>query len=502
MSKRLPPLNALRVFDAAARHLSFTRAADELFVTQAAVSHQIKSLEDFLGLKLFRRRNRSLLLTEEGQSYFQDIKEIFSQLTEATRKLQARSAKGALTVSLLPSFAIQWLVPRLTSFNSAYPGIDVRIQAVDRQEDKLADDVDVAIFYGRGNWPGLRVEKLYAEYLLPVCSPLLLTGEKALKTPADLAKHTLLHDASRRDWQTYTRQLGLNHINVQQGPIFSHSAMVLQAAIHGQGVALANNVMAQSEIEAGRLVCPFNDVLVSKNAFYLVISTNVTYYMLLTYMPSYLSHNLHYSEDHGVLIIIAIMVGMLFVQPIMGLLSDRFGRRPFIILGSIALFALAIPAFILINSNVLGLIFAGLLMLAVILNCFIGVMASTLPAMFPTHIRYSALAAAFNISVLIAGLTPTLAASLVESTQNLMMPAYYLMVIAAIGLATGLTMKETANRPLKGATPAASDIAEAKDILREHYDNVEQKIEDIDAEIEELQKKRSRLVDQHPRINE
>jgi LysR family glycine cleavage system transcriptional activator len=209
-------------------------------------------------------------LTEEGQSYFQDIKEIFSQLTEATRKLQARSAKGALTVSLLPSFAIQWLVPRLTSFNSAYPGIDVRIQAVDRQEDKLADDVDVAIFYGRGNWPGLRVEKLYAEYLLPVCSPLLLTGEKALKTPADLARHTLLHDASRRDWQTYTRQLGLNHINVQQGPIFSHSAMVLQAAIHGQGVALANNVMAQSEIEAGRLVCPFNDVLVSKNAFYLV----------------------------------------------------------------------------------------------------------------------------------------------------------------------------------------------------------------------------------------
>ncbi|MDU7098261.1 MAG: glycine betaine/L-proline transporter ProP [Enterobacter sp.] len=234
----------------------------------------------------------------------------------------------------------------------------------------------------------------------------------------------------------------------------------------------------------------------------LVISTNVTYYMLLTYMPSYLSHNLHYSEDHGVLIIIAIMVGMLFVQPIMGLLSDRFGRRPFIILGSVALFALAIPAFILINSNVLGLIFAGLLMLAVILNCFIGVMASTLPAMFPTHIRYSALAAAFNISVLIAGLTPTLAASLVESTQNLMMPAYYLMVIAVIGLITGITMKETANRPLKGATPAASDIQEAKEILREHYDNVEQKIEDIDAEIEELQKKRSRLVDQHPRINE
>jgi LysR family glycine cleavage system transcriptional activator len=274
MSKRLPPLNALRVFDAAARHLSFTKAAEELFVTQAAVSHQIKSLEDFLGLKLFRRRNRSLLLTEEGQSYFLDIKEIFLSLAEATRKLQSRSAKGALTVSLLPSFAIQWLVPRLSSFNTAWPGIDVLIQAVDREEDKLADDVDVAIFYGRGNWPGLKVEKLYVEYLLPVCAPSLLSGAHPLKTPADLIHHTLLHDASRRDWQAYTRQLGLTHINVQQGPIFSHSAMVLQAAIHGQGVALANNVMAQTEIEAGRLACPFNEVLVSKNAFYLVCHDN------------------------------------------------------------------------------------------------------------------------------------------------------------------------------------------------------------------------------------
>ncbi|MFD0709842.1 transcriptional regulator GcvA [Photorhabdus luminescens] len=271
MSKRLPPLNALRVFDAAARHLSFTKAAEELFVTQAAVSHQMKSLEDFLGLKLFRRRNRSLLLTEEGQSYYLDIKEIFTAINEATRKLQARSAKGALTVSLSPSFAIQWLVPRLSSFNLAYPGIDVRIQAVDREEDKLADDVDVAIFYGRGNWPGLRTDRLYAEYLLPVCSPSLLTGDNPLKTPADLARHTLLHDSSRRDWQAYVRQLDMQQqINVQQGPIFSHSAMVIQAAVHGQGIALANNVMARTEIDAGRLVCPFNDVLVSKNAFYLV----------------------------------------------------------------------------------------------------------------------------------------------------------------------------------------------------------------------------------------
>ena len=233
----------------------------------------------------------------------------------------------------------------------------------------------------------------------------------------------------------------------------------------------------------------------------MVIATNVTYYMLLTYMPSYLSHSLHYSEDHGVLIIIAIMVGMLFVQPFMGMLSDRFGRKPFVIIGSIGLFILAVPCFILINSDVIGLIFLGLLILAVLLNCFIGVMASTLPAMFPTHIRYSALAIAFNVSVLIAGLTPTIAAWLVEATNNLYMPAYYLMVVALIGLITGIFMKETANRPLKDATPAASDRAEAREILQEHHDSIENKIEDIDAQILELEAKRKNLIAQHPDIN-
>jgi len=234
----------------------------------------------------------------------------------------------------------------------------------------------------------------------------------------------------------------------------------------------------------------------------LVISTNVTYYMLLTYMPSYLSHNLHYSEDHGVLIIIAIMIGMLFVQPIMGMLSDRFGRRPFVIIGSIALMIFAIPAFMLITSHVLGLIFTGLLILAVILNAFTGVMASTLPAMFPTHIRYSALASAFNISVLVAGLSPTLAAWLVESTNNLFMPAYYLMIIAVIGLLTGIFMKETANQPLRGATPAASDLEEARELLQEHHDGIEQRISDIDEEIARLEAKRKNLVYQHPDIHE
>ena len=233
----------------------------------------------------------------------------------------------------------------------------------------------------------------------------------------------------------------------------------------------------------------------------LVIATNVTYYMLLTYMPSYLSHNLHYPEDHGILIIIVVMLGMLFVQPVIGLLSDRFGRRPFVIGGSIGLLLLAVPCFMLITSGSLVLIFAGLLVLAVLLNAFTGVMASSLPAMFPTKIRYSALAIAFNISVLIAGLTPTLSAWLVEVTQNLYMPAYYLMAIAVVGLITGILMKETANLPLNGATPAASDKAEARELLQEQYDTIEQKIEALNVQIATLGAQRQRLIAQHPDIN-
>ncbi len=270
MSRRLPPLNSLKVFEAAARHLSFTRAAEELFVTQAAVSHQIKALEEFLSLKLFRRRNRSLLLTEEGQSYFLDIKDIFSTLAEATDKVLEKSTKGALTISLPPSFAIQWLVPRLSDFNALEPDIDVRIKAVDLDEGSLTDDVDVAIYYGRGNWPGLRVEKLYQESFIPVCSPKLLLGTRPLNSIRDLRYHTLLHDTSRKEWKNYAKHYEIEGINVNQGPIFSHSTMVLQAAAHGQGVALGNNVLAKPEIDAGRLVCPFDEELVSKNAFYLV----------------------------------------------------------------------------------------------------------------------------------------------------------------------------------------------------------------------------------------
>lgn len=270
MANRLPPLNALRAFEASARQLSFTRAAEELFVTQAAISHQIKSLEEFLGIKLFMRKNRALLLSEEGQAYFLDIKDVFNGINDATERLLARGAKGAITVSLQPSFAIQWLVPRLNAFNAMHPDIDVRIKAVDQPESSLTEDVDVAIYYGRGHWADIHAEQLQKEYLVPVCSPLLLEGKKPLSKVEDLVNHTLLHDTSRRDWKRWFKQISIKATNVNHGPIFSHSAMVVQAALHGQGVALAHRFLAKPDIDAGRLVCPFEDVLESKNSYYVV----------------------------------------------------------------------------------------------------------------------------------------------------------------------------------------------------------------------------------------
>ncbi|WP_158969959.1 transcriptional regulator GcvA [Paraglaciecola sp. L3A3] len=270
MNRRLPPLNALKAFEVAARHLSFTRAADELFVTQAAVSHQIKALEEFLSMKLFIRKKRALFLTEEGQSYYLDLKDIFKSLNEATERLLVKGEKGAITVALQTSFAIQWLVPRLNQFSLLNPDIDVRIQAVNGNEGFLVDDVDVAIYYGRGKWPGLVADKLHTEYLAPVCSPMLFQGDLPLKHLDDLGKHTLLHDSTREAWQEWIRHFNVLGVNVNHGPIFSHSMLVQQAAALGQGIALGHSVLTRGEIEAGRLICPFEEKLITKDAYYLV----------------------------------------------------------------------------------------------------------------------------------------------------------------------------------------------------------------------------------------
>ncbi|NMH58799.1 transcriptional regulator GcvA [Alteromonas ponticola] len=270
MHRRLPPLNALKAFEAAARHLSFTRAADELFVTQAAVSHQIKALEDYLSMKLFLRRNRTLLLTEEGQAYFLELKDIFKNLQEATEKLLAKGSKGAVTVAMPPSFASQWLVPRISKFSLAHPDIDVRIKAVDFDEGFLDDDVDVAIYYGKGRWSGVSADKLHTEFLTPLCSPLLFSGPKPLNQLSDLKHHVLLHDSSRAAWKDWLKHVGVHGVNVNQGPVFSHSMLVLQAAALGQGIALGNTVLARPELDAGRLVIPFEEKVESRDAFYLV----------------------------------------------------------------------------------------------------------------------------------------------------------------------------------------------------------------------------------------
>ncbi|KOF52295.1 MULTISPECIES: glycine betaine/L-proline transporter ProP [unclassified Achromobacter] len=239
----------------------------------------------------------------------------------------------------------------------------------------------------------------------------------------------------------------------------------------------------------------------------MVLVTNITYYMLLTYMPTYLSGSLGYSEQHGVLIIVVVMIGMLFVQPVVGFFSDKVGRKPFLFVGSLGLLALSVPAFHFIGSDNTGLIFLGLLFIAVLLNCLTGVMASTLPALFPTRIRYSALASSFNVAIIVAGLTPTVAAWLVEETENLMMPAFYLMVAAVIGIVTSFFLPETANRPLRGDTPNAASAREAKALLRQAYEHIEQNVQDVDAEIakleeelEALRQRRQRLTDRHPHL--
>jgi len=270
MAKRLPPLNALRAFDAAAKHLSFTKAANELFVTQAAVSHQVKALEDFLGTPLFIRRNRSLLLTEEGQGYWPAIRDIFEKLADATDRVMAQGASGALTVSVIPTFAIQWLVPRLSEFSKLYPEVDVRLKAVDFEVDFMRDDVDVAIHYGNDQHDGCRVDCLMEEYLIPVCSPALLTGDKPLSKPEDLKNHTLLHDESTVAWMKWLRQVKVKGVSVTHGPVFSHSSMVLQAAAHGQGVAIGHSVLCQSDIDAGRLIRPFPQAVPSGYSYDLV----------------------------------------------------------------------------------------------------------------------------------------------------------------------------------------------------------------------------------------
>jgi LysR family transcriptional regulator, glycine cleavage system transcriptional activator len=272
MAERLPPLNALRSFEVAARHLSFTKAAEELHVTHSAISHQIKALEEWLGVPLFRRLNRSLMLTEAGQSYARPVRESLEKLGEASRALRAREQTGTLTVSVMPSFAAKFLVPRLGGFRRAHPDIDVRTSANERLVDFAREDVDVAVRYGRGNWPGLRVDWLVRENLFPVCSPKLLSGPLPLATPADLLQHTLMHDSDWPDsmWSRWLSVAGVKTEPFKSSLSFNYSNLMIQAAIDGLGVALAQEALVRDDLANGRLVKPFDIDMPSDYANYVV----------------------------------------------------------------------------------------------------------------------------------------------------------------------------------------------------------------------------------------
>ncbi len=270
MARRLPPLTALRAFEAAARHLSFSRAADELNVTHAAVSHQIKALEAYLGVPLFHRLTRAVRLTDAGRDYLPVLRESFDAIAEATGRILDGADGGRLTVSATPAFAARWLVPRLGRFYAAHPRIDVRIDPSMALVDFQRDDVDIAIRYGRGDWPGLRVERLLSLDMFPVCSPALLEGPEPLRCPADLARHTLLHDDLREDWRRWLLAAGVEGIDLSRGPTFNDTTLLMQAAAAGLGVAIAVSALVASDLAEGRLVRPFEISVAEEAGFYLV----------------------------------------------------------------------------------------------------------------------------------------------------------------------------------------------------------------------------------------
>lgn len=262
---RLPALNALRAFEAAARLLSFTRAADELTVTPGAISQQIRQLEEFVGAPLFRRTGRQVLLTDAGQAALPLLSNAFEQISEAVHLMRAPARRDRLMVASAPSFAAKWLAQRLDRFQSAHPDAEVWVSADFALTDFNVSDIDLAIRYGKGVYESLRSEKILSESVLPVCSPVLLKGATPLRTPQDLAHHTLLHDEGNEtdpscpDWSSWLAARGATIPNATRGPRFNQASVIVEAAAAGRGVALAKRAIAQGDIEAGRLVAPFAD---------------------------------------------------------------------------------------------------------------------------------------------------------------------------------------------------------------------------------------------------
>lgn len=266
MLRRLPALNALKSFEAAARHESFTRAAEELCVTQGAVSHQVKALEQELGVKLFNRERQRLAITESGRQYLAVVRDAFDRIALGTERLAQRQNVGALTISTSPDFAAKWLVHRLGRFAEAHPDIDLRVSATMHHVDFAREEVDLAVRHGDGNWPGLHVERLCAEQLFPVCSPKLLDGRQRLSKPADVLKFPILHLDTSKEWSRWFEAAGVPDADHSRGLVLNRASMLIDAAIDGQGIALARTALAACDLLNGRLVRPFAEALrLSKN---------------------------------------------------------------------------------------------------------------------------------------------------------------------------------------------------------------------------------------------
>ena len=270
MPRRLPSLNALKAFEASARHESFTKAAGELFVTQGAVSHQVKALEAELGIRLFQRERQRLVITEAGRSYLEVVRDAFDRIAAGTEVLLQRQTGGVLTVSTSPDFAAKWLVHRLGRFAEAHPEIDLRVSATLHHVDFAREDVDLAVRHGDGNWPGLDVTRLCTEQLFPVCSPKLVSGRGRITTPSDVLKFPLLHLDQRKDWAKWLEAAGVADAEVSRGPVMNRASMVIDAAVDGQGIALARTTLAAWDLLNRRLVRPFAASLRLSKAYWII----------------------------------------------------------------------------------------------------------------------------------------------------------------------------------------------------------------------------------------
>ena len=298
MPHRLPPLNALRAFEAAARHLSFKQAAEELSVTPTAVSHQIKVLEQFLGLTLFRRLTRALELTPQGEAMLPKVREGLECFAAAVERTREESSTGRLVVVAPPSFASRWLVPRLQQFTVDQPRVKLHVVsslgAIDGDPpgvgaaltfnniDLREDDSQVVIRYGTGEYSGCRVDRIFGPDYIAVCSPKLLESKRPLRQPADVKFHVLLHDdtianeRARPSWEEWLRVAGVGGVDCSVGPHFSDSGLALVAAVDGLGIALASKPLVADEIAGGRLVAPFDIAVGQHYAYYLVTSEAIS----------------------------------------------------------------------------------------------------------------------------------------------------------------------------------------------------------------------------------